>query len=237
MNKMLVMERSVNIPFGIILPDSKVRQSWDIIAFIVSLVYAFNIPWQISFGQGIVVLDWVILDGMLDLFFIVDVYARCRHFAIVKDGFLITSQAEFQQVYLSRSFTPDLCTVTPVSFFGWICGVDARTYALMRLIQFFRIRSIGAFLGNLVETIHARTKITISTGYLRIFQIFLLVLIFCHWFACIFHLIGNEESSSGQGWLLEDGLLEKSVNARYLRALYWAFYTGVLIVSLNIFMF
>mmetsp|Transcript_31519 Transcript_31519/g.45922 ORF Transcript_31519/g.45922 Transcript_31519/m.45922 type:complete len:2273 (-) Transcript_31519:792-7610(-) len=226
MNKMLVIERTTNIPCGVILPDSKTRQSWDIVALFVALAYAFNIPWQISFAQGSVGLDWIILDGILDLFFILDVYARCRHFAIVKDGFLITSRAEFQELYFARSFVPDLISIMPVSVLGWICGVDARTYAFMRLVQFSRIRSIGAYLANLVETIHARTKITISTGYLRIFQIFLLVLIFCHWFACIFHLIGDEESSAGNGWLLADSLLEESINARYLRALYWAFYTA-----------
>ena len=233
MAKMMVVEVDTTIPRGVISPDSKFRRTWDLLALTASIIFAITIPQQISFSaQGVQLSDFI-LDFVLDTFFIVDLYARMNHFAVIADGALISNPKEFRKIYMKRELIGDFISIIPVSTVGWIAGANGRSYGLMRLFQITRLRRFEKYLNCCIETLYEVFHIVISTAVLRILQMFLLVVILCHWLGCVFHFIGDSTVDK-ENWLDADEMQGNSTSMRYLRSFYWALYTGELTKAIEI---
>lgn len=225
MAKMMVEEVDTSIPKRVILPDSKFRQIWDLLALIAAFIFAITIPQQISFSVDDTNTAECILDLILDIFFVSDLYARMNHFAVFKDGALISNPSEFRKIYLKNEFWGDLISVIPVSTIGWAIGVNGRSYGLMRLFQMTRLKRFAKYLSSCIETLYEVFNIVISTAVMRILQMFILVVILCHWLGCVYHLIGDLQNDN-ENWLNADGIKENTIYMRYVRSFYWALYTG-----------
>jgi len=225
MEKMLITEQEKTIPKGVILPETFVRYAWDFILLLQTIAFIFIIPYQVSFLDSGVGLPHFVLDTCMDALFFMDVYARLRKFAIMKDGFLLVERAEFRQVYLNTDFRGDLLSIIPASTIGYFFGFqNTSKYGVLRAFQFVRVRHFGRYLSTFVENINSKGKFKISTAQLRIIQIFFIVLFLCHWFACVFHLIGHIPSEVT--WLVADESMDIDNGGRYLRSFYWSLYTG-----------
>ena len=224
MEKMMVTEQKDSVPKGVILPEAFSRFIWELLLLVQTISVAFIIPYEVSFLSNGIELPLFVIDTIMDVVFTMDMYARLRKFAIMKDGFLVLQPAEFRRIYLHSDFGGDALSVIPASFIGYLCGIRDRRYGVLRMVQFVRIRNFGKYLNTFVENISARTKFTISTAQLRIMQIFFVVLFLCHWFACVFHLLGS--MSDKETWLITDESMDSSNGGRYLRSFYWALYTG-----------
>lgn len=225
MKKMAVEEKS-KIPKGVVLPDTLSRCSWDAMLLLQTAYLAFIIPYQISFMSHDTALSLFLIDVNIDLFFLLDIYAKLNKFAVIKDGSLLSSPKDFRAIYLKSSFKGDLICAAPISFVAFCSGVQDARYGLLRITQFIRIRHFGKYLNSCATTLNSRTSLSISTEKLRIIQIFIIMLFLCHWFACIFHLIGT--MSKEQGWIIADESSNSSSGERYLRSFYWSLYTGKL---------
>lgn len=223
MRKMAIEDKS-KIPKGVLLPDSFARCSWDALLLLHTSFLAFIIPYQISFISHDTAMPLFLIDVTIDIFFMLDIYAKLNKFAVVKDGTVLSSPKDFRTVYITSGFKGDLFCAAPASFVGFCSGVQDARYGLLRIIQFVRIRHFGKYVNSCATTLNSRTSLSISTEYLRIIQIFFIVLFLCHWFACIFHLIGK--MSKEQGWIIADESLSSSSGERYLRSFYWSLYTG-----------
>ncbi len=224
MEKMLISNQDDSIPKGIILPDTLSRELWDAVALLLTVVFTFTIPYEISFPQGSVLLSRFLIDVFMDLFFIIDVYARTRRFAIMKDGNLVTEPREFRKVYFNSEFRGDILSVIPLSSIGYMINIRDRRYGMLRLLQLIRVRRFGKYFSSLVETCNSRASFAISTAVIRIVQIFFIVLFLCHWVACVYHFIGN--TSESYSWLAADESIDESMATRYVRSFYWSLYTG-----------
>jgi hypothetical protein len=224
MEKMLVDSDQPVIPKGVILPESQSRQLWEAYALVEIIIYTITIPYQISFsGNGISYVQFS-FDLWLDCFFLLDVYARLQRFAIMREGFLISNPKEFRSIYLRSDLRLDLVSVLPVSTIGYLCNIRDGQYGLLRLFQLTRIRHFGTYLDNFVEAFNSRMNFSISTAIMRILEIFLIVVFLCHWFACMFHLLGSKKTE--ETWLVADDSANEPASIRYLRSFYWALYTG-----------
>ena len=222
---MLVNSDQVSIPKGVILPESESRQLWEAFALVVIIIYAITIPYQISFSTNGISLIQFFFDLLLDSFFILDVYARLQKFAIMREGFLITNPKEFRSIYVKSDLRLDIVSIVPASTIGYICKIRNGHYGILRLIQLTRMRHFGKYLDNFVEAFNSKMNISISTAFMRILEIFSIVVFLCHWFACIFHLLGSQETEE-QTWLDADDTASEPVSIRYLRSFYWSLYTG-----------
>ena len=220
---MLNIEAKEEMPWGVILPNSLFKQFWDACTFWATIYYIYSIPFRLSFTVDHVTINSLIPDMCIDMFFMIDIYAHLKHFAIIQDGFLINTQTEFQKIYVQGDFYVDVISTLPVSYLLLITGTGPKLFTLVRLLQCLRIRHFVRYLNSLVDILNAKNISNISVGQVRIIQMFFLVLVLSHWFACIFHLLGflNEES----GWLVADDLQDKDNISKYLRSLYWSFYT------------
>lgn len=223
MGKMMITSKETRLPSSIILPDSNFRFIWDLTCFVSTIIISFEIPYHFSFSNQAVGLVAFALDTFIDIFFILDVIARLHYFAIIRDGFIISEANAFRKHYLENDFWIDLVSVSPVSTISYISGLRGGTiYATCRICQGLRIRHFGSYLETLVETISARTRFTIFTAAVRLVQILFLVLFMCHWFACIYHYLGEKDTNS---WLSEDGSVDESNMFLYFRSYYWSLYT------------
>jgi len=223
MSKMMSTEEISTIPKGVILPDTALRFFWDFIAFISLLIYAFIIPYQLSFDSGKVGSVKFFCYLVLDIFFIIDVYARVNHFAIMKDGLLLTEVIEFRRAYLADGMVLDMIASCPMSTLAVIAGVnDSKTYGFLRMFQLLRLLRFAKYFNRSVELLNVYGGISVSTASIRITQVFLLVVIISHWFASIYHFIGESEIN---GWINHDEMNEENDGRRYLRSLFWATYT------------
>lgn len=225
MEKMLADTEETSIPKGIILPGALSRQIWDALALVFTVVITFTIPYQISFSNSDVSLPRFCFDVLVDVFFLLDVYARMTKFATMKDGYLLTNPKEFRKLYISGEFCSDLISIIPMSTMSYFMGVKDERYGLLRLLQLTRVRRFGTYLNNFVETCKSRANHTISTAAKRILQIFLAVLFLCHWVSCAYHFIGTS-SSSATTWIVVDESITESMTTRYVRSFYWSLYTG-----------
>ena len=244
MAKMLSIEDMKTSPKGVVLPNSVARRIWDTTALSFLVVLIFTVPYQISFsgivagggggGGGGIGLVPFLLDCTIDAFFIADVYARATRFAVMKDGVLVDEPKRFSRLYLQEGgFRTDVISSVPASFIAYVAGQQRHLYGCLRLIQLVRVRRLGPYLDDFVDFYATKTGKTLSTAFLRISQMFLGVLILCHWVACAFHLIGDVSLSSDDSnattapanWLVEDGTAGEHAGGRYLRSFFWALYT------------
>jgi len=221
----MVVDVDTSIPKGVIAPDTKFRKIWDFFTLAAVIVFAIRIPQQISFSALKVELFNFLVDLFLDLFFLLDIYARMNHFAITEDGVLVSSPKEFRKVYIKTELIGDLVSIVPASTIGWILNVNGRIYGLMRLIQIVRLQRFAKYFNCSIDALYETFHVVISTAVLRIIQIFLLVILLCHWLGCIYHLIGDLEGGD-ENWLDVDEIKDSSIGFKYLRSFYWALYTG-----------
>jgi len=224
MEKMMVTEQQASVPKGVVLPEAVSRFIWELLLLLQTISFTFIIPFEISFLSNGIGVPIFIVDTVMDIVFMMDVYARLKKFAIMKDGYLLTEPVEFRSLYFHSDFGGDVLSLIPLSFTGYLFGVRDGRYGLLRIVQFVRIRQFGNYLSSVVENVNARTKFNISNAQLRIMQIFFVVLFLCHWFACIFHLLGNMPEK--ETWLITDESMSANNGGRYLRSFYWALYTG-----------
>ena len=223
MGKMMITYTEKNVLNSVVLPNTDFRFLWDTTCFVSTIIFSFTIPYQFSFSNESVGIVAFTLDTFIDIFFILDIIARAQYFAIVKDGFIISDANEFRKHYLKNDFCMDLISVLPISTIFYISGFRTGVvYATCRVCQILRIRHFGSYLETLVGTISARTRFTIFTTSLRLVEIFFLVLFMCHWFACIYHYLGDIAHNS---WLYEDGSIDESNIFLYFRSFYWSLYT------------
>ena len=215
----------VKVSKGVILPDSKVRAAWDISAFFALLYLITSIPMEISFASKSQSIGPAVftVDMILDAFFLADILCRLRKFAIVKDGFLISAPKEFRQIYRRDEFRLDVVSSFPASVVAFATRASGRWYGIFRLVQLFRAARFGKYLDGIVEITHARTRFVVTTAALRLCQIFITILVLCHWFSCVLHFIGSLQEESS--WLIVDEMQGETAGRRYLRSFFWSLYT------------
>ncbi len=225
MEKMLVNNEEESIPRGIILPGARSRQVWDAVSLLFTILFTFNIPYQISFSNNSVAVSRFCADVLMDIFFILDVYARMMNFAVTKDGHLITNPRDFRKLYMNGEFRGDLISIIPLSTVSYFARIKDQRYGIFRLLQLTRVRRFGTYLESVIETCRMRFNLTISTAVKRILQIFFIVLFLSHWFACTYHFIGIS-SHSAIAWVAVDESLDVPMISRYVRSFFWSLYTG-----------
>ena len=229
MAKMMDTGQDDGVPKHIILPNSKLRRSWDSLACMFTTVLLIIIPYRICFAaksfEGTTL--WLVIDILLDLFFAADIYLRMKHFAEMKDGFVVTKETEFKIMYMHGSFQLDTISLLPLSYICLAFVDNMQTIAMLRLLQCLRVARFTYYLDAIVISLAEYGKIAISTAILRIIQMFILVLFLCHWFGCVYYFIAKTtgfEDDKGS-WVYEDDKVDATHGLSYIRSFYWALYT------------
>lgn len=225
MAKMIVTESDGVVPKGLVLPGNVWRQLWDCAATALTLWVGLAIPFYASFSSQRLSRERLFVDIFVDVFFLIDSYARAKKFAFVKNGSIILDPKEITLSYMKEDFRHDLVSLIPASWLGYMAGASASTYSWLRVFQFLRVARFWKYFQRVLSIIESRRKQTLTAALTRLIFVFILMLFICNLYAAIYHIIGKHGIDSGTSWIIADHSLEENVAVLYLRSFYWALYT------------
>ena len=216
----------------IIHPDNTLLRYYSLIVGASVLWTAIVVPMDLSFTVGWengVIEDSngslhavTIIDLVVDMIFVVDVFLSFRTGYFNEDGELVMESARIVRTYMMSWFFPDLCASIPVTFIE-LSGRDAIDYsgddrntALqgLKMLKILRLFRLGRLAHVLLQYGFA--------GHIRVFRMVLMFLLFIHWFGCAWFWIESYQNFTG--WS-DGGLIDMANSTRwekYVLSFYWS---------------
>jgi hypothetical protein len=236
----------VKMPRLVIHPHSNFTGWWSIgLAFFIFVCILF-IPFSVAFDYNetfngtIYQAGWKCVVLVMDAFFVIDMVVNFRT-AYEDDGELISGWQRIASRYLKTWFTLDF-----FSTYSFLIAIIAKSQSAsmmrnLRMLRLFRLSKLLtiAKLRNLDWSRYQSDDVD-DTHWtkqsMKIFTIFLKLLLVCHIMGCIFYFLADGYHADGQpNWVTtyfpdgEDGKLhgfEHDVVDLYSTAVYWAFVTA-----------
>jgi len=232
-------------------PSSITRNAWDTLFFLYIIFQVAIVPIGIAFR-----IRWHYYLPCTDAFLLLNVYLNMRRFAFVtRNGALLADRGEFQAAYLhSWSFVMDVVVTVPIDLIAAAAGVeDPFILYCLRLTKMLYVSRISSLIQKCVDVLE-ENQITLNSGIVNAFRMFIFIVLCCHCLACGFYLLAaftfiNEDPS----WVKNDPLLEfetaaeswgysdldtmtrertfkgnpgiLDISSRYIRSFYWSTYT------------
>jgi hypothetical protein len=134
-------------------------------------------------------------------------------------------------MYIYGSFRFDLLCSLPVYYIALAFQSDMRAVVMWRLVQSLRMWRFTLYLDYVMEALSEYANIRVSTAMLRIFQMFLLVILLCHWFGCYYFYLAlkggeiNMDEEDKSWVMMDDKDNSTDTSVLYLRGFYWSLYT------------
>ena len=235
----LMMEKAEedDVKYWVANPDDAFVRIWNFFALLFTGYYIYIIPYKAAFGGDVQIVELVML-GIVEVFFCVDLYLHLQHFAVVKEGQLVRDRKQFRMEYIKNGgFLWDAVSVLPVFFLVYaVSGKGEGEWIWMyNFLQFIRMNRFSQYLSNLVDLVEWLVDYRATNGSIRIFEMFIGVLFIAHWMASMFFLIGRLlQEDDKVSWLEVNNMSNATEwnytpaelrGHQYILALYWAFYT------------
>lgn len=204
---------------------------WEILFSLSVLFSAISVPLKISFqAVDTVVLDWLIRST--DIVCWIDMFVGLLT-PYELDGVIVSSRRDIFKVYIRSRFTVDIISSIPYDLFIsnyspfeiFICLVSQ----LLRLTRLQRMRALENQMSRLQYLIE--NKLVWVLMY--VFKLLALLLIICHWLACIWFYIGLHSSNYSVSWFSTTFITaDSSFSDCYIASLYFCM-TVVLTVGFD----
>ena len=194
------------------LPESKMMEAWNLVAFVFICLIAISLPYRIAFidratpttpaGGPDVIEGWSVIDFIIDVFFLFDIALNFRT-AYVDDatGNIVTNNKKMALRYLRTWFILDLVASFPfdwcasgVSFYrrraGESGGNEGGSFAalaallrLLKLLKLLRLLRLARLL-KLLRGLEDEILHAVNAQTLRLLVIVLVVILIAHWNGC-----------------------------------------------------
>lgn len=213
-------------------PHGRFRILWDTVSMLFIFYDLVNVPYVICFEIPSTEPTFL-FDTFKDLFFIIDVILNFKT-GYVEDGSLITDSTLITKKYLKTWFPVDFLTALPISLvvdlsFGEeFDGSSAKAFKLLKFLRFARLARIfkAIRLKKLFVKMEEFFYSSVFNGIKGLIGLFATIILFAHWVACIWHLIGSYmQDSTGDSWMIHYDIAEASNADRYIASMYWAIAT------------
>jgi CRP-like cAMP-binding protein len=229
----------------LIHPDSRFKEVWDIVIFLVTLYNIVYVPYTMAFVENPPPTQ-LILDILSDVIYILDfvfqflIPVKVKHAQSKEDKFLM-NKSEIALHYLLSWLVLDFISSMPVnsainivqllddsdSYFysptlSKLASIAkfSRIYRIMKLIKLLKL--IKIFNNHDKSTFHDRIDIidqyNISVTMKRLLFFILYFLVLNHMLACIFVFIGSLNYPS---WISNSGLIDSPSGDLYIASLYF----------------
>jgi len=211
-------------------PGSLFVAQWNLVCLIFAMMVYFSVTFQFAFlVNGLQPLAerkksspsvdeyaipvglsvWLAIEGLMNLFFIVDVYLRSRHFEVNKLGKIISSPNEIWRSYKNSWFWLDLIASLPLDIIIWMIPSSTITiewFSCMSLLHLARIPRINHYM--LVGERHLHDILPrIDSAVLQVGKMFVFFLVLNHTFACMWFIIHRYlEIDVHNTWVIADGM-------------------------------
>jgi len=171
-------------------PDSHFRQWWGLVLLVVLIVYMFKIPFQIAFAFSI---SWkyFIVEYVLDLVFIADMWMCWNRFSFTTEGRLVTDPAEITVHYRNGTFARDLMSTFPWDILAFLGGVELQAW--LRLFKLIRLVNLKEY-STAVEKVMSSFGLRRGNGGVKLGKLGVVVMFISHLAGCFFFFMAEKNS-------------------------------------------
>jgi hypothetical protein len=200
--------------------SSRFRIAWELCAGVLVLVTCLLVPYQLAF-RGSLPSAGSTLFYLLDAFFWCDL-ALGFYTSFRRAGSEIVDRTVIGRRYLASTFWLALAANLPIELLALRSGALVGGVPLALLLRSNRLLRVARMMSILRSW---QRYAWTSTGYLRIVQFSVLVVIVSHWIACGWFLAARLGGFPAESWVALQGLQGAEPSSQYLRSLYWAIVT------------
>lgn len=167
------------------LPNSTFRIMWDFMSVLFTIYFAIEVPYRAAFvyDQDITkVVRWIIVDTIIDIYFITDILLRLYFLPLTQNGILIVDLDQIRKHYASDGLLVDIFASLPIDFVG--IGIGIYYLPHLRLIHMARIFRFPSYMCQIESYLNLfNLRLSAATGLLLKMISYYFVVV--HWFGCI----------------------------------------------------
>nr|XP_015208558.1 PREDICTED: potassium/sodium hyperpolarization-activated cyclic nucleotide-gated channel 1-like [Lepisosteus oculatus] len=225
----------------VIHPYSSFRKYWLVLMLLITFINVLIIPLGVSFFTEEVQSSaaWIAFNVISDVIFISDLSLNfCIGYTSDDADNVVLDKKMIRNRYFKSWFIPDLLAVTPVDYCLLIStaagaiytkpagysGVRmmrmlklTRVFSLLRLFRFSRLLRYARYW----EEVHGWNVGGIAVA-LHFSYMLLIIILLCHWNACIQFLVAMLMEFPENSWVTIDGLVDKPIGLQYSKAMFRA---------------
>jgi hypothetical protein len=222
------MRAQGDVRASILLPDSHLRLSWDVVMTFLVMYYALMTPVRIAFSLED---EYGPLELVFSLLFILDIAINFRT-AVRFKGVLLTKPIDIARNYFKLWFWIDLVASFPTeALMSSFTTSSASSVAsgqydsarlnkllrILRIFKLFRIFRLVRVMARLREYTH------VNPSVLLLLKTIGLMAAMWHFFACLYWFIQSHEGEdAGEAWRPAQAVREAAFSDQYTHAFYWA---------------
>ena len=230
------MIRTSKLPRGIFHPNSRCKQTWNMLIGFLLLYTATVTPFVIAFLDTGKFDYWFFVDTIIDFCYIIDVILNCSTAFFDCDARLKTARRDIIINYLKGWMVIDVVACIPIGLIPTIINsTSGRSYN--KLVRLFRLRSIPKLFRfskaiKLIKTYktnflleRVQIFLNINHSVMRLLATLTGILISLHLVACFWYLFSNFSENEFETWIYRYGYENSSILTLYITAFYWAITT------------
>ncbi|OMJ95537.1 hypothetical protein SteCoe_1141 [Stentor coeruleus] len=209
-------------------PDSLYMKIWYIWIFIFLIYTAIFMPIHFCI-QTVNDPSWLIINTIIDLFFILDVLINFNTCYYEITGKLITGRKKISVNYMKTWFIVDLISSFPIQLFEDSVVTSSNHYLrLIRVNRIYRLFSLFKLLRFMKTAYHTKKFLSLkiySEVLVKFLNFFLAACVLIHILGCIWIMISTLDIRYTVNWYVKMNMQEKDIEDVYLYAIYYVFTT------------
>eukprot|EP00002_Diphylleia_rotans_P024455 TRINITY_DN4830_c0_g1_i2.p1 TRINITY_DN4830_c0_g1~~TRINITY_DN4830_c0_g1_i2.p1 ORF type:complete len:722 (+),score=98.60 TRINITY_DN4830_c0_g1_i2:164-2329(+) len=198
-----------------LLPDSGSRKIANLVLALSILLQCFLVPVRCVWGYhswgslGF----WLAADYLMDFVYILDIWFHLvTAYTQEGTGKMITDRKTIMWRYLKKDFLLHFLASLPLDFLALSYGFEALAWC--RLNRLLRVTQLSAIFTALEKGS--------GSAVIRISRLFFTMLLFAHWFGCIWFYIAKWEGLGEDTWAYHAGVSNQDIFTQYITSAYWA---------------
>eukprot|EP00003_Mantamonas_plastica_P032470 TRINITY_DN882_c0_g1_i3.p1 TRINITY_DN882_c0_g1~~TRINITY_DN882_c0_g1_i3.p1 ORF type:complete len:262 (+),score=16.03 TRINITY_DN882_c0_g1_i3:59-844(+) len=195
-------------------PHSRFRRNWDRIVLGCIMYNAFILMFRFSFKVEFELNLFLLVEYMMDLFFVVDVFLNFRT-GFTHAGSVVRDRERIFSHYVNNWFTVDFISAFPFDIIALVVG-GFKVIALLRLPKIIRVARFFNYF-RIWEN-----DINLNSNLVRLVKMFLGIFLISHWLACMWYYI---HEFANKTWFESAGRALASTFMDYVRSFYWVITT------------
>lgn len=223
-------QMKLQVPFGVILPNNKLKEIWNLYIAFVLIYTALVTPFTLSFldlQSGDLLYN---LDAAIDVSFIVDLLLNLNTAYYNEDNALVVNRLSIVKNYFKHGLFIDFISSFPFSLFDITTrGFSTlfrilRLRALSRLLKLSRLFKVVSRKDNLISK-YIQNLFSISHTLIRILKFLAMLTLSVHLAACIWHYTAKAQDYDPTTWIYRTGNIDAPIYRKYIISLYWTLVT------------
>lgn len=216
------LKKIYEVDYFLIFPDMRLKQYWDLYVTLLVIFSCVITPWRLAFVESDDSYLWIIVDTLVDFFFVCDIFVN--FFTVYSNEYedYETNRKKIAVHYLKGWFLFDIVAILPINyFFNQGAGVNdlarlARLPRLYKLVKIFRIVKQG---GKLKK--HATEILKIGLVVERILTFAFILFITTHVLGCMWYYLARWDDFGPDTWVAKTNYQDKSDFDIYIYCFYF----------------